>query len=186
VRGYPNVARHLTRERAKSAVSLSTRTMVRLPLERNAKTKTRAHGDDCRRQDGCCNPLRPGGSPTPGQACYVIGLRCNQNSCQLQRNQGRRSEGEAARLVKAALREGYHGLACIIAVAWDTQFSPVDVRTLCERHRAIAGGRLVFDRQAEGRAKTGRVAIGTVSKRTHANRPRLSGRANVSRFCCDP
>jgi hypothetical protein len=76
------------------------------------------------------------------------------------------SEGEAARLVKAAWREGYHGLACIIAVAWDTQFSPVDVRTLCERHRAIAGGRLVFDRQAEGRAKTGRAAIGTVSKRT--------------------
>jgi hypothetical protein len=76
------------------------------------------------------------------------------------------SEGEAARLVKAAWREGYHGLACIIAVAWDTQFSPVDVRTLCERHRAVAGGRLVFDRQAEGRAKTGRAAIGTVSKRT--------------------
>jgi hypothetical protein len=76
------------------------------------------------------------------------------------------SEGEAARLVKAAWREGYRGLACIIAVAWDTQFSPVDVRTLCERHRAIAGGRLVFDRQAEGRAKTGRAAIGTVSKRT--------------------
>jgi hypothetical protein len=78
VRGYPNVARHLTRERAKSAVSLSTRTMVRLPLERNAKTETRAHGNDCRRLDGCCNPLRPGGSPTLGQACYVIGLRCNQ------------------------------------------------------------------------------------------------------------
>jgi hypothetical protein len=76
------------------------------------------------------------------------------------------SEGEATRLVKTAWREGYFGLACIIAVAWDTQFSPVDVRTLCERHRAIAGGRLVFDRQADGRAKTGRAAIGTVSKRT--------------------
>jgi hypothetical protein len=69
-------------------------------------------------------------------------------------------------------------------------------------------GRLVFDRQAEGRAKTGRAAIGTVSKRAerlggtdlgqsgaerlrrctvpHANGPRLSGRANVSRFRCDP
>jgi hypothetical protein len=76
------------------------------------------------------------------------------------------SEGETVRLVKAAWRHGYKGLACIIAVAWDTQFSPVDVRTLAARHRAIIGGRLVFDRQAEGRAKTGRAAIGTVSART--------------------
>ena len=73
------------------------------------------------------------------------------------------SEGETVRLVKAAWRHGYKGLACIIAVAWDTQFSPVDVRTLAARHRATVGGRLVFDRQAEGRAKTGRAAIGTVS-----------------------
>jgi hypothetical protein len=42
----------------------------------------------------------------------------------------------------------------------------VDVRTLQERHRATVGGRLVFDRQADGRAKTGRAAIGTVSRRT--------------------
>ena len=34
------------------------------------------------------------------------------------------------------------------------------------RHRATIAGRLVFDRQAEGRAKTGRAAIGTVSART--------------------
>jgi hypothetical protein len=76
------------------------------------------------------------------------------------------SEGEAVRLVKTAWRHGYHGLACIIAVAWDTQFSPVDVRTLTERHRAIVGSRLIFDRQADGRTKTGRAAIGTVSRRT--------------------
>jgi hypothetical protein len=76
------------------------------------------------------------------------------------------SEGEAVRLVKAAWRQGYHGLACIIAVAWDTQFSPVDVRTLAARHRAQVGGRLVFDLQADGRAKTGRGAIGTLSART--------------------
>jgi hypothetical protein len=76
------------------------------------------------------------------------------------------SEGEAVRLVKAAWKHGYSGLACIVAVAWDTQFSPVDVRTLAARHRAMIGGRLVFDRQAEGRAKTGRAAIGTVSPRT--------------------
>jgi hypothetical protein len=76
------------------------------------------------------------------------------------------SEGEAVRLVKSAWRHGYQGLACIVAVAWDTQFSPVDVRTLTARHRASIGGRLVFDRQADGRAKTGRAAIGTLSART--------------------
>jgi hypothetical protein len=76
------------------------------------------------------------------------------------------SEGEAVRLVKVAWRRGYRGLACVIAVAWDTQFSPVDVRTLLERHRAIAIGRLIFDKQADGRAKTGRAAIGTISRRT--------------------
>jgi len=76
------------------------------------------------------------------------------------------SEGEAVRLVKGAWRKGYLGLACCIAVAWDTSFSPVDVRTLAARHRAIAAGRLIFDRQEDGRAKTGRPAIGTLSKRT--------------------
>jgi len=76
------------------------------------------------------------------------------------------SEGEAVRLVKVAWRHGYQGLACVIAVAWDTQFSPVDVRTLAARHRATNGGRLVFDRQADGRTKTGRAAIGTLSERT--------------------
>jgi hypothetical protein len=76
------------------------------------------------------------------------------------------SEGEAVRLVKGAWRHGYKGLACIIAVSWDTQFSPVDVRTLAERHRAIVGDRLIFDRQVEGRTKTGRAAIGTISHRT--------------------
>jgi hypothetical protein len=76
------------------------------------------------------------------------------------------TEGEAVLLVKAAWRHGYRGLACIIATAWDTQFSPVDVRTLQERHRAYVDGRLVFDRQSDGRAKTGRAAIGTVSRRT--------------------
>jgi len=76
------------------------------------------------------------------------------------------SEGETVRLVKTAWRHGYNGLACIVAVAWDTQFSPVDVRTLAARHRATIGGHLIFDRQVEGRAKAGRGAIGTVSPRT--------------------
>jgi hypothetical protein len=76
------------------------------------------------------------------------------------------TEGEVVRLVKAAWRSGHEGLACIIAAAWDTQFSPVDVRTLAARHRAAVGRRLLFDRQADGRAKTGRAAIGTLSPRT--------------------
>jgi hypothetical protein len=76
------------------------------------------------------------------------------------------SEGEAVRLVKGAWRNGYHGLACVIAIAWDTQFSPVDVRTLAARHMRMMGGRLVFDRTDDGRTKTGRAALGTVSKRT--------------------
>jgi hypothetical protein len=70
------------------------------------------------------------------------------------------------RLVKGAWRYGYRGLACIVAVAWDTQFSPIDVRTLAERHRAVADDRMIFDRQVDGRAKTGRAAIGTLSRRT--------------------
>jgi hypothetical protein len=74
---------------------------------------------------------------------------------------------EARRLVKTAWRMGYRGLACVIAVSWDTMFSPVDVRTLRERNRIHDdAGRLVFDRTREGRAKTGRAAIGTVSHKT--------------------
>src|SRR5215469_9325270 len=41
---------------------------------------------------------------------------------------------------------------------------------MCERCKSVTGyfvdGRLVFDRQADGRAKTGRAAIGTISRRT--------------------
>jgi hypothetical protein len=51
-------------------------------------------------------------------------------------------------------------------VAWDTQFSPVDVRTLADRHRVEFDGRMMFDRQADGRTKTGRAAIGTISRRS--------------------
>lgn len=34
------------------------------------------------------------------------------------------------RLIKGAWRAGYRGFACIVAVAWDTGFGPVDARTL--------------------------------------------------------
>lgn len=76
------------------------------------------------------------------------------------------SEGEAVRLTKGAWRAGYHGMACVIAIAWDSTFSPVDVRTLRCRQMKVRSGGLIFDRSVEGRQKTGRAAIGTVSKRT--------------------
>lgn len=55
------------------------------------------------------------------------------------------SDGEVVRLVKGAWRPGYCGLACIIAVAWDTSFAPVDVRTLtpAQAFDLLSGQRLV-------------------------------------------
>lgn len=80
------------------------------------------------------------------------------------------SEGEVVRAVKHAWRAGYRGLACIIAVCWDTQFSPGDVRTLTAKHRATnpVTGRLMFDRSKDGRRKTKVAVIGTLSRRTEA------------------
>jgi hypothetical protein len=76
---------------------------------------------------------------------------------------------EIRRLVKRAVRMRRYGLACIMAIEWDTQFSPVDVRTLRARHRTIIGGRLVFDRN-EGRTKAEegaeKAVVGTLSRRT--------------------
>jgi hypothetical protein len=84
------------------------------------------------------------------------------------------TEGEAARLVKAAWRHGYRGLASSPRHG-DTQFSPVDVRTLRERHRRVCGWPLVFDRQTDGRAKTGRAAD------RHSVAPHGASRDNLSR-----
>jgi hypothetical protein len=46
------------------------------------------------------------------------------------------SEGEVVRIIKTAWRLGYRGLAAALAVQWDTQMSPVDVRTLTSRQMA--------------------------------------------------
>lgn len=73
-------------------------------------------------------------------------------------------QGEAVRLVKTAIRNGYIGLACIIAVAWDTQFSPVDVRNLRTSNLRSIGKGLIFE--ALSREKTGRHIIGTLSRAT--------------------
>lgn len=45
------------------------------------------------------------------------------------------AEGEVVRLVKQAIRDRYHGLACIIAIAWDTHSSPPSMRAALRRAR---------------------------------------------------
>jgi hypothetical protein len=69
------------------------------------------------------------------------------------------NHGEVIRLCKAAWRAGYRGLAVSIAVAWDTSLSPVDVRSLRPEDRRGDAFEL-------SRAKTGRAAIGTLSRRS--------------------
>lgn len=72
-------------------------------------------------------------------------------------------EYEAIRLVKAAWRAGYRGLACIVAIAWDTSFSPVDARTLTPDHAVQVGSDWAF---RIDRTKSGEAAIGILSRRT--------------------
>jgi hypothetical protein len=79
------------------------------------------------------------------------------------------SEGEVVRLVKKAIRRSDLRLAVMIAAIWDTQFQPGDVRTLKAKHlRAVGamGEEFLFDRTVDGRQKTGKPAIGTLSRRT--------------------
>jgi hypothetical protein len=65
---------------------------------------------------------------------------------------------EIRALTKGAWRAGYHGLAALIAVAWDSSLSPVDTRTL------TLGQRIAPDVFALARAKTGRAAYATLSR----------------------
>ncbi|TPK18038.1 hypothetical protein [Mesorhizobium sp. B2-5-7] len=73
------------------------------------------------------------------------------------------TEGEAVRIVKGAWRAGYRGLACIVAVAWDTSFSPVDVRTLTPSQAMQTAQEWGF---LIARGKSGEAAFGTLSPRT--------------------
>ena len=73
------------------------------------------------------------------------------------------SEGEAVRLVKRALRMNYHGLAAALACMWDGAVAPVDARSLKLAQRRKDGGGTWF---ALGRAKTGRDAVLTLSRRS--------------------
>jgi hypothetical protein len=70
---------------------------------------------------------------------------------------------EPAALIERAWREGYRGLAVVIAVAWDSSLSPVDVRKLTPAQRVRDGQGDMFKVE---RAKTGRAAIGTISQVT--------------------
>lgn len=73
------------------------------------------------------------------------------------------TEGEVVRLAKRAWRMGYRGLAAVIAVAWDTQLNPGDVRALTASQMATAGkGQLFFTE----RGKTGVPVGGALSART--------------------
>jgi hypothetical protein len=75
------------------------------------------------------------------------------------------SEGEVVRLVKQAWRRGYQGLACVIAVAWDSGFSPVDCRKLTFAQVREEGPLVAFN---AARGKTGRAALGTLGRRSSA------------------
>lgn len=75
------------------------------------------------------------------------------------------SEGEVVRLAKQAWRLGFRGLAVVIAVGWDTQFSPVDIRQLTPDRLKGAGRERYFE---VARAKSGKAALGTLSRRTLA------------------
>ena len=72
---------------------------------------------------------------------------------------------DVLRLVQRAWREHYYGLAALLAVAWDTMLSPVDVRTLAIGQRCNDGAGSYFDL---ARAKTGRAAAGTLSRWSEA------------------
>lgn len=71
-------------------------------------------------------------------------------------------EGEVVRFAKRAWRMKYFGLAAVLATAWETEMSPIDVRKLTGGMRAGDGKGTVF---FKGRAKTGAPAIGALGAR---------------------
>src|SRR5262245_58119914 len=75
------------------------------------------------------------------------------------------TEGEVVRLFKRAFRDGYHGLAAAIAVAWSTQMSPGDVRALRASQLAKQPSGEVF---FTTRGKTGTPIGGALSIRALA------------------
>jgi hypothetical protein len=72
---------------------------------------------------------------------------------------------DVLRLVERAWREEYFGLAALLAVAWDTMLSPIDVRSLTVGQRVPDDGGAVF---LLDRANTGRAAVGTLTRWSEA------------------
>lgn len=70
-------------------------------------------------------------------------------------------------LVVTAEKAGYAGMAVAIRIAWDTLFSPVDVRTI-ERGWIRKDGKGEYVELGAGRAKTGKEAFGHLSAPTSA------------------
>ena len=75
------------------------------------------------------------------------------------------SEGEVVRLYKHAFRTGYDGLAAAMAIAWSTQLSPGDVRSLRASQLAKNATGAVF---FQDRAKTGTPVGGVLTDRALA------------------
>ncbi|RWC91709.1 MAG: hypothetical protein EOS72_03380 [Mesorhizobium sp.] len=73
------------------------------------------------------------------------------------------NEGEAVLLIKAAIREGYKGLAAALACMWDGAVAPVDARTLKLSQKRQDSKGIWFDIT---RGKTGRDGVLTLSRRT--------------------
>ncbi|WP_029082883.1 hypothetical protein [Bradyrhizobium sp. th.b2] len=67
---------------------------------------------------------------------------------------------EVLKLVQVAWRNGYYGLAALMAVAWDSQLSPIDTRSLNFEKARLDNVGVYF---ALDRAKTGRAAAATLS-----------------------
>jgi hypothetical protein len=67
---------------------------------------------------------------------------------------------EVYKLVQVAWRNQYYGLAALIAVAWDSQLSPIDNRSLTLAQARVDDVGIYF---AVGRAKTGRAAAATLT-----------------------
>jgi hypothetical protein len=65
-------------------------------------------------------------------------------------------------IVERAWTMKYYGLAALLAVAWDSQLSPIDARTLVPRQARRDGRGIWFDVE---RTKTGAPAIATISPR---------------------
>lgn len=74
-------------------------------------------------------------------------------------------DGEAARLVKQAWRSRYHGLAAVLAVMWDSQMSPGDVRALRVAQIVLSGDAAEI---VTTRAKTETAVLGILGPRATA------------------